>query len=67
MGPKVSLSSLKDEEYHLKLAPKYVVVCNRDDTRRLSMSVAIARINYRRRDRETDFNSLKIRTEINES
>lgn len=38
MGPKVSLSSLNDDEYNLKLALKYEV---ERDIRRLAISVAI--------------------------
>ncbi|KAL0420075.1 UNVERIFIED_CONTAM: putative polygalacturonase [Sesamum radiatum] len=46
MGPKVSLSSLKDVEYHLKLAAKHDVVVDLLDSLRLAMSIAIAGINY---------------------
>ncbi|KAL0371487.1 UNVERIFIED_CONTAM: hypothetical protein Sangu_0466800 [Sesamum angustifolium] len=46
MGPKVSLSSLKEVEYHLKLAAKHDVVVDLLDSLRQAMSIAIAGINY---------------------
>lgn len=46
MGPKVSLSSLNDDEYHLKLGLTYDVVSKRDDARRLAISVAIAGVKF---------------------